>query len=257
MVTEKSIAYLISYNGCGKKVYNVKSDAKRDANVPSTIFKEGNKFDDGKGPSTKDLTDNLRVWFKIILGCIHHRPNTNSSNYINTTQKCMLFFLEKCIKMTLLEILFRFLIDLIRENIIGSSSKKGKFISNGRLISYILVENGIVEDLLVNGIAAELVKDVGKVLWGNNMKNMGLISKVVKPDHLPSKEDVCGTRFPVANFPIFTKVDPLDVLAYYLASCIEEGTYILVDPFNLPYAHVKRKKMNKKKDARGEGTSEP
>lgn len=31
-----------------------------------------NKLDEGKGPSAKDLSNRLRVWFKIILGCIHH-----------------------------------------------------------------------------------------------------------------------------------------------------------------------------------------
>lgn len=55
-------------------MYNIKYDAHGDAKVESTIFKEGTKFDDGKGPSAKDLTDTLRVRFKIILGCIHHRP---------------------------------------------------------------------------------------------------------------------------------------------------------------------------------------
>lgn len=106
--TEKSITYLISHNGCGKKVYNIKSDAQKDTKVASTIFKEGKKFNDGKNPSAKDLTDTLRVWFKIIMGCIHHKPNTHSSDYINTNQKLTLFFLEKGIKLALPGIRYRF-----------------------------------------------------------------------------------------------------------------------------------------------------
>lgn len=65
VVIEKSIIDLISHNGCGKRVYNIKIDA-------SIIFKDGTKMDKGKGPSAKDISDKLRMWFKIILGCIHH-----------------------------------------------------------------------------------------------------------------------------------------------------------------------------------------
>lgn len=85
---------------------------------------------------------------------------------------------------------------------------------------------------------------------------MGLISRAVKPNYLHTKEDICGTRIPIDNFPTFTKIDPLDVLAYYLDGCIEEGIDPLVDPFNLsytfPYAYGKIKK-----DAQGEESSGP
>lgn len=95
------------------------------------------------------------------------------------------------------------------------------------------MENGLVNDLMVSGLTDELVKDVGQIFWGKNLKSMGLISKVVKPDYLPSKEDICGTRIHVDNFPIFTKIDPLEVMAYYLKSCNKEGIDPLVGPFNL------------------------
>lgn len=61
LVIEKSIADLSSHNGCQKRVYNVKTDARREGMVASVIFNEGIKFNDGKGPSAKDLTDKLRV----------------------------------------------------------------------------------------------------------------------------------------------------------------------------------------------------
>lgn len=76
----------------------------------------------------------------------------------------MLFFLEKDIKLALPAILFRFLKDSIRETRTGNSSKNGKFIPHGRLISDILVVNGLVEHLMVSGLTVELVKDAGKVL---------------------------------------------------------------------------------------------
>lgn len=82
----------------------------------------------------------------------------------------MLFFLERGFKLALPTILFKFLRDSIRETRTGITSKKGKFITNGRLISYILVENGMVDNLLVSGLTFELVKDDGKFLWGETSK---------------------------------------------------------------------------------------
>lgn len=119
-----------------------------------------------------------------------------------------------------------------------------------------MVENGLVDDLLISGLTSELVKDAEKFFWGKNLRSMSLISKIAKIYYLPTKEDICGTRIPVDNFPIFTKIDPPEVLAYYLESCNKEGIDPLVDPFNLPEnypdAYGKRKK-----DAHGEGSSGP
>lgn len=161
VITEKSIAYLISHGGKGKRTHSAKINVRREVVMAPVIFKEGTNFEDDKGPSAKDLTRNLRVWFKIILCCIHHRPSTNNSDYINTRQKFMIFCLEKGVKLGLPSILFKFLRDSIRESITSGSSKKTKrkFIPNGRLIFDILVENGLVDDLLVSALIDKLVKD--------------------------------------------------------------------------------------------------
>lgn len=77
----------------------------------------------------------------------------------------MLFFLEKGLKLGLPSILFKFLRDSIKELRTGSSLKKRKsrFIPNGRLISNILVENRLVDDLLISGLTDELVKNAGNI----------------------------------------------------------------------------------------------
>lgn len=148
--------------------------------------------------------------------------------------------------------------DSIRESRIGGSSKKSrsKFIPNGRLIFDILVESGLVDDHLVSGLIEELVKDAGKVLWGNNLKSIGLISKFQIPNVILTKDDTCGTRNPIDNYPIFTKIYPPQVLTDYLESCLKEGIEPLVDIFNLPetYPHVHGKR---KKEFIGEGSSRP
>lgn len=165
VITEKYIVDLISQNGKGKRVHSAKNNAKREEAIAPVIFKDGTNIEDDKGPSAKDLTNNLGVWFKIILGCIHHRPSTNNSDYVNTRQKFMLFFLEKDLKLELPSILFKFMRDSIKESKTGRSSKKrkSKFIPNVRLISDILVENGLVYDILVSGLTDEILKDVKNI----------------------------------------------------------------------------------------------
>lgn len=233
VITEKSIANLIGHDGKGKRVHSATISAKRDTDISLVIFKEGTNFADEKGPSEKDLTNNLRVWFKIILGCINHIPSTNSSDYINTCQKIMLFLMEKGVKLGLPSLIFKFIRDSIRESRTGGSSKKArsKFIPNDRLISDILVESGVVDDLLVSGLTKELVKDVVEVLWGKNLKSMGLISKIRRLYIVLSKDDICGTKNPIDDYPIFTKVDPPQVLMVYLESYLKDGIDPLVYPF--------------------------
>lgn len=148
----------------------------------------------------------------------------------------MLFLLEKGVKLGLPSVLFKFMGDSIRESRTGGSFKKSKskFIPSGRLIYDIIVESGLVDDLLVSGLTEELVKDAGKVFWGKNLKIMGLISRFQRPYVILSKDDICGTRNPIDNYPIFTKIDPPQVLMAYLESCMKKGIEPLVDPFNLP-----------------------
>lgn len=94
IITEKSIAELILHNRKGKIIHSVKTNKKREAIIAFVIFKVGINLDNDKIPSAKDLINHPIVWFKIIMGCIHHRSSTNSSDYVNTRQKFMLFFLE-------------------------------------------------------------------------------------------------------------------------------------------------------------------
>lgn len=208
--TENSITNLIGHDGKGKRVHSASITAKKDADISPVIFKEGTNFVDEKGPRAKDLTNNLRVWFNIIFGCINHRTSTNSSDYINTRQKIILFLLETGVKLGLASLLFKFIRNSIRESRTGGSSKKtrSKFIPNGRLISDILVESGVVDDLLVSGLTKELVKDIRKVLWGKNLKSIGLISKFRRPEIVLIKDHICDTRNRIDDYPIFTKVDP-------------------------------------------------
>lgn len=250
VITEKPIADLIDHDGKGKRFHSATIIAERDVDISLVIFKVETNFTDEKGPSAKDLTNNLRVWFKIILGCINHMPSTNSYDYINTRQKIMLFLLKKGVKLGLPSLLFKFINSSIRESITGGSSNKArsKFISNVRLFSDVLVESGMMDDLLVSGLTKELVKDVGKVFWGKNLKSMGLISKFQRLEIVLTKDDIRGTRNPIDDYPIFAKVDSPKVLMAYLESCLKDGVDPLVDTFNLPKTYPKGRKGLEVKD---------
>ena len=67
---------------------------------------------------------------------------------------------------------------------------------------------------------------------------MGLISKVVRPEFIPCKDDIYGIIIPINDFPIFTKIDPSEVIAYYLESCQKDGIDPMVDPFNMPKTYT-------------------
>lgn len=138
VINIKSIADLLPHNGKGKRIHNAKINTKREVVIAPIIFKVGTNLEDDKRPSAKDLTNRLRVWFKIIFGCIHHRPITSSSDYVNTRQKFMLFFLEKGLKLGLPSICSSSLgilsenpepVDLRRITKASSSPMEGSFLT--------------------------------------------------------------------------------------------------------------------------------
>lgn len=49
----------------------------------------------------------------------------------------------------------------------------------------------------------------------------------------PSKEEISDNNTQLDNYPIFTNIYPLEVLAYYMELCREDIVDSLVDPLNL------------------------
>ena len=83
IITEKSIVNLRGLEVLKGKctfgmefMYNAQKNALRQLS-----FK--NYTTEKKEYKSKDLYDNLRIWHKIILGCINPRPPTSSLNYFN------------------------------------------------------------------------------------------------------------------------------------------------------------------------------
>lgn len=83
VIIEKSIATLLNMEKTGgRQIYNINPREKyMSQEITPTIFKHNAE---GNSSKNKELHQNLKVWLKIILGTIHHRPTSNSSDYINT-----------------------------------------------------------------------------------------------------------------------------------------------------------------------------
>lgn len=62
-----------------------------------------------------DIYPKLRVWDRILLGCVHHRRETNSFDYINGDQQYALYYISTKKKVNLPVLLFQHLRDIVKE----------------------------------------------------------------------------------------------------------------------------------------------
>ncbi|KAI5437285.1 hypothetical protein KIW84_023411 [Lathyrus oleraceus] len=179
VITEKSIAALLNMEKAGgRRIYNINPRAKYIAHeINPTIFKLNTE---GNPSKNKELHQNLRVWLKIILGTIHHRPTSNSSDYINTYQKCIMYCIHKGLKLCLPALLFKYLRDSVRET--RNNMKPKTYIPLGRLLSDVLIENGLVDHLEKHKLMEDMAIETGRPLNSRSLKSMGILKKIqVKP----------------------------------------------------------------------------
>lgn len=81
VITEKLIAKLIGNDGSGircKLMGETRSDQVEKAKEISTTESHANKI--------KNHHSKLRIWARILLGCVNHKRLTNSFDYINIDQ---------------------------------------------------------------------------------------------------------------------------------------------------------------------------
>src|ERR1044072_6953166 len=120
----------------------------------------------------KTLYPKLRAWHRIILGCLNPRPPNSSADYINTNQKYMLYCLKKHKKLCLLFIIFQYLKYVLNKSR-TTTAREGKklphYIPFGRILSDILVENGLVDDLRDSQCTEDLVASTRDTLDASNL----------------------------------------------------------------------------------------
>src|ERR1044072_2637455 len=226
IIPEKTIAQLLGLPHLGgKRIYG------KDNTLPfvrTIINKElFSDFDPKKKEyKVKTLFPKLRIWFKIILGCIKPRPSTSSTDYINANQKYMLYYLITHDKICLPSLLFYYLRDMVQKirTTANEEKKVVSYIPFGIVISNILVENGLVKFLEEEARYTEdLVASVGDILDAKNLKKMGIVQYIIVDPVPASPQDVLRNRLMVDGYPLFTKLDPPEIVADYIFMMQQEG----------------------------------
>src|ERR1044072_5711743 len=153
------------------------------------------------------------------MRCIHPRPLNNSPDYINLYQRCLVYGIIKRQKICLPYFLFHYLKDCIHKSrTTADETKLPKifYIPFGRLISDILTENGLVDDLRKTMFLDYLSESVGEDFIAYNLRKIQLIEKVVHPPREENPKDIIKKRFVVDGYPLFTKLDGPEMVACYV-----------------------------------------
>lgn len=105
--------------------------------------------------------------------------------------------------------------------------KPMNYIPLGRLISDVLIESGLVDYLISLNLIEDVTVDMGKPFNRRNLKSMSLIDKVrVKPTRLTSWETLKDQRERADEMYLFSKIDPPEVITFYLQDLEAEGVDI-------------------------------
>src|ERR1044072_6792025 len=138
----------------------------------------------------------------------------------------MLYSLINHDKICLPSLLFQYLRDMVQKTrTTGNEEKKVvSYIPFGRLISDILVENGLVKFLEEEAeYTRDLTASVGDVLDARNLKKMGIVKSIIVDPIPTNQEEILERRQEVEDFPLFTKLDHPAVIAEYIFMMQEQG----------------------------------
>lgn len=103
--------------------------------------------------------------------------------------------------------------------------------------------------------------NIGKTFNGRNLKNMSLITTVSNPSETLDMKTVASRRIPIADYPLFTKEDPQEVLESYivdfLSTCLTSVAYSFYELLDnaLDVYSLKRKRKSKSTGDGPSGTS--
>jgi hypothetical protein len=177
-------------------------------------------------------------------------------------QKYMLYCLEKKKKMCLPFVIFHYLKELItksRTTGLREGKKPPMYIPFGRLISDILIESGLVGNLIQAQCTEDLKETTGEVLDARNMKKIGALTDIIVDPEPEDPNEAIRRRIFIDGFPSFTKHDDPEVLAFYIFSLEQEGIDVsqwTYDDFpDCPpdmLAQKKKKSRKRKSEAVGE-----
>ena len=128
------------------------------------------------------LVPKLTIWYRILLTCINPKPLNIHHDHINADQKYFLYHLQNKDKLCLPSILFLHLKESIQDSrtSVDEDKEKIQYIPSGRLISEILVKNGVLEYLRDEAqISMDLIPSFGDTLNAKNLKSMGILDEIL------------------------------------------------------------------------------
>src|ERR1044072_536358 len=167
----------------------------------------------------------------------------------------MLYCLKKHKKICLPFIIFQYLKHLItksRTTTAGQGNKLPHYIPFGRILSDILVENGLVDDLRDAQCTEDLVASTRDTLDAKNLKKMGVLDEIAVDPASEDPKEILKKRMMIDGYPICTKLDSPVALALHIYTLQQEG----VNTSSFRYEHLpdcppdmrpKKKKKNKRK----------
>lgn len=217
VISEKLIAKLIGHDGFGIRCEQMVEKESNITEMSKVIFSSGKH-----SIKIKDVLPHIKVWARILLGCVNPRPTTNSSDYINGDQQYILYYIKFGKKVNLLALLFQNLRDTMRNTINGSKRTKS-YIPLGWLISDILMESQLVDSLTDDQFTEGMKPTFEEWLNTTSMKNMKIITEVISPSAEVSKEAIRNRRIPLNYFPIFSKPYSLDDVVKFMEKCLADA----------------------------------
>ncbi|XP_058782227.1 uncharacterized protein LOC131656544 [Vicia villosa] len=185
-------------------------------------------YKDGKeSTEIKEMKPSYRILAKILLGCVYHRKATVSSNYVSKNQLYILYCIGKKEKVDLPFIIFNYMWHHVKDSRDESRKKNPKYKRNiipfGRIITDLLVQTKIVEDLEKAGIIKDPYTIIGSTMNARTLKKMGLIESIGTSPQVNT--EVRSRRgLALADFELFFRNELPEVIVQYIAMHKEVGS---------------------------------
>src|ERR1044072_8529011 len=183
IITEKTIGdlFLLDHRE-GIRIHGSNEDDFICNVINKAIFKdfEPSKLSSEYKPTS--LVPMLRIWHRIFLTCINPVPLDTHSDLINADQKYFLYHLQKKDKLCLPTILFLHLKESIQNSRTSAEEDKEKirYIPFGRIISEILVKNGVIEHPRNEALTSMVLSpSFGDALNARTLKRMGILEAIL------------------------------------------------------------------------------
>src|ERR1044072_3206725 len=104
--------------------------------------------------------------------------------------------------------------------------RKIKYIPFGRLISDLMTQNGLIQDIVNTGLTEDLTESIGDVLDGKNLDKLGVITDLKVAPVSEDPKEILKQKFMCDGFPLFYDHEPKEVIANYIYWLGEQGENI-------------------------------